>query len=134
MSPAPLHGRSESFGASPDDLRESIMGKLGDTNMQKGGITFGTVAHGNAVGKMDAVYADIATVTGTDVYTVRHSLGHVPGFVRLWHSENTSTPASHYDVIAWNTAKWTENTIQVRVAALVGVLTGGNLTLMIGGN
>lgn len=129
-----LRGRSQSIGSSPDDLREGVMGKLGDTNMQRRGLSFGKIAHGEDAGKMDAEYRTINTsVALGNVYRVEHTLGHVPGFVNLWKSKNTLTPASHYSVIGWNESKWTSTTAWVRVEATKGSLDGGELTLMIGG-
>ncbi len=125
-------GRTDSLGASADDLRESL-GKLGDGNMQKRGLSWGRLEHGNDAGSQDAVYSKVTLVAGRDVYEVRHTLGHVPGFIRLIDSENTITQASHYSVIPWDKRRWTENTAFVRVYAMVGNLAGGSITLHIGG-
>ena len=129
-----LRGRSMSLGSNPDDAREAIMGKLGDTNMQKGGLTFGKVAHGESVGAFDACYATVVLAAGQNVYTVSHTLQHIPGFVKLVDSSNTTTPASHYSVIAWSKGDWTRNTVMVRVESFVGNLAGGRITLEIGGS
>lgn len=128
-----MPGRHVAVGASPDDLRRAVNGALGDANVAQRGLTFGKVAHGEDAGRLDAVYAKIVLKAGVQEYTVPHTLGHVPGFVKLWASRNTTTPASHYDVIGWQHEKWTASSIRVRVRVSEGNLAGGEITLMIGG-
>lgn len=122
-------------GAGPGEIAAVLNGKLGDGNIQPRGIGLGAPSPGGLVGRIDAVYAVVKTSAAAgNVYDVSHSLGRVPSIVLLIGSENSSTPASHYSVIAWERQKWTHSTMRVRVVALVGSLDGGVITLLVGGD
>lgn len=121
-------------GASPSQIAGVVNGGIGDANMQERGLSLGSPSPGALAGKLDAVYASLKTSTaGGNTYDVSHSLGRVPSIVLLVGSENAPTPASHYHVIPWERQKWTHSTLRIRVAALVGSLDGGVLTLLVGG-
>lgn len=120
-------------GLSSEGSRGALSRGVGDQNVQKRGLSFGVVAGGNDVGRMDAVYSRVNLQAGKTVYDVGHSLRRVPGFVLLWRSENPRTPRSHYSVIPWERSKWSHSSIRIDVHTIVGDAAGGELVLMIGG-
>lgn len=126
-------GRSQTIPGLEEQVRQLVNKALSDANVKDGGLTFGKVQHGESAGKMDACYSTIKTVTGTAEYEVPHTLGHIPGFCLLMHSENRVT-TSQYSVAASSRDKWSSTTCRVNVRVEAGSLDGGELTFMVGGS
>lgn len=132
MARAPSRGIPASVGSSTDSLRSAASGKLGGSNMQRGGIGLGRVEPGGRGGALDFVYERLKLAAGVTDYTVRHGLGTVPGLVE--RVEETSPGGAVYVVTPIEKQKWTFSTVRVRVTAIAGAITANDTILLrIGG-
>jgi hypothetical protein len=126
-------GTSSPVGSSPDAQRSALAGGLGDANLQNRALGEGRVQGGEAVGKQDAVYVNLAITSAKSEYDVPHTLGRKPGYCSLVGSANSLTPGSHYHVNGINRDKWTATNVRISVYVLTGSADSGQLTLRIGG-
>lgn len=111
------------------------MGKLGDTNFQRNGISFGEVAHGREPHALDAEYVSFSpTAAAGNIYTLTHSRGARPGFVQKMHVEHPEHPEYQYAVDGYRRETWDGTKVQVIVTPVgAAVLDGAKVTVMIGG-
>ena len=132
MARIPSRGTPTPLGTRSDGLRAAVSGRLGDANMQRGGIGLGRVEPGRAASAIDCEYVKLKLATGVADYTVRHERGAVPGLVE--RVEHTSPGGAVYVVNAIEQRKWTFSTVRVRVTAVAGAITTGDTILLrIGG-
>lgn len=128
-------GKISTIPGLEEQIRQIVNKALADANIKDHGLTFGKVQHGESAGKLDACYSTIVTSIAKGAeYEVPHTLGHVPGFCMLLHSENRITTNSQYSATSIKRDLWSETTCRVNVAAVAGSLDGGELTFMIGGS
>lgn len=118
-------GSRVSLGQDRSAAAGTLIGQLGEANMQRRALGQGVVEDGGDVGSQNAVWADrtFAGASGGE-FIVSHSLGEVPSVVELvsWR------PQSDW-IVACGTRPetWTESTVRVKVwtgAANLDGLTG----------
>jgi len=129
-----LAGRSVSLGANPDDLREALMGKLGDSNFQKDGIGLGRVEGGHEPHALGTEYVSFWPTDGTYVYTLSHGRKVKPGLVRKAHVEHPLHPEWQYIIDGYSRDTWDHTKIHVNITPVGSAqLSGVKATVEIGG-
>lgn len=125
-------GTPTPLGTRSDGLRSALSGRLGDANMQRGGLGLGRVEPGQSSGALDFEYVKLKLAAGVTDYTVGHGRGAVPGLVE--RVEHRSPGGAAYVVNVLDKHKWTFSTVRVRVTAVAGAITTGDTVLLrIGG-
>jgi len=124
------HGTPVNDPSIPEAIRDALS-QLGDSNMARRGLTFGSGANGSDAGRFDAVFARVGVPAAPANVEVSHALARVPTTVSVW--EVISGPSGAVVAIVNSIQKkdWTATTLKIAVIPLAGPTVGAEIVLLV---
>jgi len=107
-------GGSQQGQLNVDDLVSLLEAKLGDANLQPDGLDTALIKDGEPIGKTRSRCHFAQGLTGAGgVVTIQHTLGRVPGYVKLITVIPPVGTVCHVVVSPVEYEKWTDSTVRV---------------------